>query len=510
MLSKLLRHLGPKGQMIQQKRAPPLPHEYHKFPLTGGDRGKQSTLRSNRQQHQVEITERQEEMPYTNEGIESGIIPSSHSKDTKISAFDFFEASGLYEEGRRPTYSWFRDLFIGRKDKATMLSGTIDEFFKSAEEYVRNPGWDLEELLRNALERADEEEVLKAYNEWKTHKAELSDTKRPKVDAKAVIPTRTSTKYSVSAFDFFNTPRFYDERSRDKFILEYSNLKFLIGPLEEFFERALVQEQKSDRELRKLFEMINPDSERAAIKPYKRWKRQKDLPAFSARVNDLFKWLAKLEPYPDAFERMFVYYEHLHHAGPFFCVVQSDDEGQVNLMYEYRKVSYGRFDASSGQADGVASYLILLADETTNKEDDKVYDFKVDLLRTARYFQDRRSEATERVFCQLDSLLRKIQRLSDSSDVRIALLFYESPILFESKFGYDAFLYRCIRRWLRETRREPCVVAVFGGPSIADFDDPSDNLPGPPFRTDREIQVDRSYIPNGSKFYPPFDPRTTP
>jgi hypothetical protein len=200
------------------------------------------------------------------------------------------------------------------------------------------------------------------------------------------------------------------------------------------------------------------------------------------------------------------------YAGSFFCLVQSDDQGQVNLMYEYRKVSYARLDASSGQADGVASYLILLADEKMNKEEDKkVFDFKVDLLRNARYCQDRGSEdeATERVFCKLDSLFRKIQMLSDSSDVRIALLFYESPILFERKFGYDAFLYRCIRRWLRETR-DVSVVAVFGGPSIADFDDPSDDLPGPPIRTDRDIEVDRSYIPNGSKFYPPFDPTTTP
>jgi hypothetical protein len=157
------------------------------------------------------------------------------------------------------------------------------------------------------LKRSDKEEVLKAYNEWKTHQAELLDTKRRpscKVDAKAVIPTRTSRKYLVSAFAFFNKSRFYDKRDRDEFVVEYSNLKLLIGPLDEFFEKAWIEEQKSYGDLRDFFHMINPNSERDAIKPYKRWKRQKDLPAFSARIDDLFKWMAKLGPYPHAFEQM--------------------------------------------------------------------------------------------------------------------------------------------------------------------------------------------------------------
>ena len=120
-------------------------------------------MRKNRQKRQVVITERQEESPSSkkqaNEGTESVDILSSQSKDTQISAFDFFKASGLYKE-KRPTY--FRGLVIGPKDKATMLSGNVDEFFKSAEEYVRNPGWDLEELLRKVLGHSDEEEDHRA------------------------------------------------------------------------------------------------------------------------------------------------------------------------------------------------------------------------------------------------------------------------------------------------------------------------------------------------------------
>ena len=42
---------------------------------------------------------------------------------------------------------YFDELYIGTKDKAMMLSGTVDEFFKSAEEFVRKPGWDLEDFL---------------------------------------------------------------------------------------------------------------------------------------------------------------------------------------------------------------------------------------------------------------------------------------------------------------------------------------------------------------------------
>ena len=94
-----------------------------------------------RHKSKVVTTERQEE---ANESTESGDISSSQSKDTKISAFDFFNASGLYKEDS-PMY--FDELYIGTKDKAMMLSGTVDEFFKSAEEFVRKPGWDLEDFL---------------------------------------------------------------------------------------------------------------------------------------------------------------------------------------------------------------------------------------------------------------------------------------------------------------------------------------------------------------------------
>ena len=457
---------------------------------------------------------------------------SSLLNETKLSAYHYFKTHGLYDEGRAMVNS--NQLVIGPMDKAMMLCGTIDACFKKAEEYFPPHSTyregDCKEFLLEVLGRCNETEVLNAWNEWKGHHSEtrsirhetdLADNEgislvQPSTEAESSVsvPSVASKDYTISAFDFLNESRFFHSRRwQRKFVEEYSTLKFLIGPLEEFFEKALTEEQKSEWDLEKFFlDLINPDSEHDAIKVYQKWKRQRNLRCFSARVNGLFKWLYNREPYPDAFERMFVYYEHLQYVGPFFCLAQSNHMGQVNLMNEYRNVSNVHSDASSGQADVVASYLILLADKKMKNDEEKVYDFKVDLLETARLVGQRYSseEATDWVFSELDSVFDKIRQKNGYRDNRIALLFCESPILLERHFGCDAYVFRCVRRWLREPRGKTFVVAVFEGTKIADFDDPSDALPWPPFRTDRQMPVtNRKYIPYGSKFYPPFHPVTT-
>jgi hypothetical protein len=466
-------------------------------------------------------------------GPEAGDMLSSSSSslnETKLSAYHYFKTHGLYDEGR-PMYS--NQLVIGPMDKAMMLCGTIDACFKKAEEYFPPHSTyregDCKEFLLEVLGRCNETEVLNAWNEWKgrhsetrsiRHDTDLADNEgispvQPAVEVESNIsvPSVASKDYTISAFDFLNESRFFHSRRwQRKFVEEYSTLKFLIGPLEEFFEKALTEEQKSEWDLEKFFlDLINPDSEHEVIKVYQKWKRQRNLRCFSARVNGLFKWLDYLEPYPDAFERMFVYYEHLQYVGPFFCLAQSNHMGQVNLMNEYRNVSNVHSDASSEQADGVASYLILLADAKMmdKNDEEKVYDFKVDLLETARRRYSS-AEATDWVFSELDSLFAKIEQKNGYRDNRIALLFYESPILLERNFGCDAYVFRCVRRWLREPRGNTFVVAVFEGTKIADFYDPSDSVPWPPGRDDRQMPVmDRQYTPNGSKFYPAFHPVTT-
>ena len=47
----------------------------------------------------------------------------------------------------------------------------------------------------------------------------------------------------------------------------------------------------------------------------------------------------------------------------------------------------------------------------------------------------------------------------------IVLMFDESQLLLEEQFKFDAFLFRCVRVWLREKRRYKKVVAVFQEPT---------------------------------------------
>ena len=95
---------------------------------------------------------------------------------------------------------------------------------------------------------------------------------------------------------------------------------------------------------------------------------------------------------------------------------------------------------------------------------------------------------------------------------KIVLMFDESQLLLEEQFKFDAFLFRCVRVWLREKRRYKKVVAVFAGTNskVTSFREHCDDYLKPATASSREIRDGSEYHKKGSnQLYPPFFCTTT-
>jgi len=62
----------------------------------------------------------------------------------------------------------------------------------------------------------------------------------------------------------------------------------------------------------------------------------------------------------------------------------------------------------------------------------------------------------------MQTLDKKFPRPSKPKS-RLVILFDEAQILFKKYFGFDAFLFQCIRLWLRQVRKGFQFIAVFSG-----------------------------------------------
>ena len=122
--------------------------------------------------------------------------------------------------------------------------------------------------------------------------------------------------------------------------------------------------------------------------------------------------------------------------------------------------------------------------------------------------EDAAKQAAEKVYDKLDAITKKFR-----DHKKIVLLFDECQKLLEKNFDLEAFLFRCIRVWLREKRHnDQRVVAVFAGSNsrLTNFLVESDGKLGRGADPSRvHPRPVGTYYPKGSRFNPPFFQTTT-
>jgi hypothetical protein len=368
-----------------------------------------------------------------------------------------------------------------------------------------------------------------------------------------------------SAKHYFNHLYFFkNEADRREFEIRFDSMvdddkekKYLLESLEAFFQRAQKREKNNVNALEGAMDFLGDcihgckfDRVREA---YKTWKEKQeevtrmvsvdfeiakrklshfhDLERFTDALEDVFKWFDEdgvsmkkrdvVSP-PKKRRRVFPSKKERRASppkkmlGPYLCFVQSSGMGKTKLMYEYRENSF-RVESD------IASSLILSSRIRTSKKRSGVFDFREDFRKEIGSLSSG-IVAAIRIYEVLDMILKKTlannkvhrNRAKDKKGApqeinecnRVVLMFDESQSLLRRDFGYDAFLFRCVRVWLREKRDEK-VIAVFAGTTskITNFLIESDKELEPGLVSSRAIQKgeEMRYHEKGSnQIYPPF------
>jgi hypothetical protein len=302
---------------------------------------------------------------------------------------------------------------------------------------------------------------------------------------------------STLAFDYFNDPSLFqdDDDENNEYGTHFYN-RFTSDRNQQLFQNRTIGEffavvhEKMEKEGKNAFAVLESYYLRnkalfKAVADYDQWMEEIaenrrltsadfgitthalahnfDLKLFEEQINDVFNWYKVDQRSRSSKDATY------KKVGPYLCFVQSSGMGKTKLMYEYRMKSF--------QEDSkVASCLILPADIRYPSHETDVYDFRPDFRNDLRYCT-RTGSATRIIYSKLDEILQEtleknmIRRKANWSknhgnetsatrtldDIeecdKIVLMFDESQLLVEEQYKFDAFLFRCVRIWLREKRK---------------------------------------------------------
>jgi hypothetical protein len=214
-----------------------------------------------------------------------------------------------------------------------------------------------------------------------------------------------------------------------------------------------------------------------------------DLCALRKRVDATFGWY---NTKPQVF------------LAPYFPFIQSSGMGKTKLLYHLR--------IALNELKNTACYLCLSGaidisrDEWRPKNDKKVFDHELDFQNIVGR-PDQTKEAAKKVMQYLDD------RFLACSKKRLVLLFDEAQVLLTENFSIKAFLFQCIRLWLRvtqESRKFQCV-AVFAGTTsnLANFFPDESLVTILSSRDVKEKSTVRTFLPSGERLPLPFYHTTT-
>jgi hypothetical protein len=368
----------------------------------------------------------------------------------------------------------------------------------------------------------------------------------------------TDYRKTKTVFEYFNDIEFFEnERHRSIFVNWFNDLDevkkiMLIKKTREFFR---IGRQKERVDGGRVLEKFLRDhtyicKEEEVLAAYVRWKRdngicldnnhvnngprlvdvdfqianttlshQYDLECFSKRVDHLFECHENEQ-------------ERAKYVAPYFCFVQSSGMGKTKILWEYQNKLD---DPKAEQNHKVTSFVVIPTDPTTDEKPifpilhlnrvEPLLDGDISHMQHAEY-----EIHIQKVFTIMSHVLdealeelvnQHLQKHPGTTIRRVALLFDESQQLLKEEYGFKAFRFRCIRRWLMEkptnntfrAEKNLIVVAVFSGTSLklTNFLLEKDRIlskpTGGPSRN--QLQHPTRYYDKGTMLHSPFWQTTT-
>ena len=199
---------------------------------------------------------------------------------------------------------------------------------------------------------------------------------------------------------------------------------------------------------------------------------KRDLNAFKARVEELFKW--KESAAKDEY------------MAPYFPLIQSSGTGKTKLLHECKKM----FN-SDNQSNVHCELILCHYGEVTHLAwGSDIFSDTLDVKTIGTTKYDR-----EILWKKLDGFVEAARTK------KVVLLFDESQNLINNG---DGFHFRSIRWWLRKERNEHNIVGVFAGTSMS----LANYYPEPPQESNNSREA-RSTYNSGKRLYAPFFEITT-
>jgi hypothetical protein len=159
------------------------------------------------------------------------------------------------------------------------------------------------------------------------------------------------------------------------------------------------------------------------------------------------------------------------YIAPYFCFIQSSGMGKTKLMYEFahltRKTTSDAHQDKKNVCNDISCDLILSSGGIV-VPNGNVFDLKLDLRTFER--QESNQDATttaNKIYDHLENELVKNRSTTRPMKQIHVFLFDEAQVLLEKHYGFEAFLFRCIRTWLRTKRDGITTIGVFSGTSSA-------------------------------------------
>ena len=461
----------------------------------------------------------------TEETTAAAAVATANEPATET-AFDHFNDPKLFEPDEA---SENYNHFCRQTNKKKLQGMTLEAFFRHVKEQSQSTEmtplvvFSTFSLVRKAMSKA-----LTDYDEWlskNTRKTAFDHFNDPKlffpvkwsddVEAAKLEAMIASCNYQMFCSNSNKTK--LQKLTLDEFFAEIQTKERTGMTLHdilrsyELVEKALTKAETEYNE-GKIQRMVPVDYE-ISSQPL---SHKYDLERLKTAIEDVFNWYADAEKKPSKKK------PSKQKVGPYLCFVQSSGMGKTKLMYEYRQDSFT-------EESTVASCLILPSNIPTLHPD--IFDFRPD-FRGAITFGKDAPTATEGIYRILDKILtdtleknleqRKANHTKKSGNEnlsaetletmqnrdKIVLMFDESQTLLKHDHEYDAFLFRCVRVWLREKRGNQKVVAVFAGTNskITNFLLESDIRFEPGAEASRGMQGKAKFYFNkgSSRLYPPF------
>jgi hypothetical protein len=238
---------------------------------------------------------------------------------------------------------------------------------------------------------------------------------------------------------------------------------------------------------------------------------------------DLRKFVAKIQSMADEWEATKGEAVDIgeKYIAPYFCFIQSSGMGKTKLLYEFAKLTKGTssftHEGNCNISEEFSCDLILSGNIWLEKEvpNNDVYDFKLEL-------QDFVKDTRRDVYTVATDIQHHLEHLlvTDRSSLgpmkkTHVFLFDDAQVLLDTHYHVEAFLFRCIRTWLRLERRGcPTLIAVFSGTSPAilkytnwKMDYALEELQK--LRSSRDPPVKKISYSKGSRVFEPFITLTT-